>query len=342
MLFDDFANDFLVSNNNLLITSPAVKSKTAEELLIELEQKVDNEPSWLHDNHKLDFTAFETLSAVDVAPTLHTAIGFQDELVILEHQEPIAIKKNTEELLHEFNTVYNAVGLQLTPPTTPPSSPISVQDVTGAPIIYIVTDDINVQEQMIDDTISEASECSMELIDELVREHSSSLTNDTFVEIDDESISNGGTLSPFSDASDPSYSPRSDSEQSSIDSFMSPKSETSFDIAGYDEEWTPTVDKLASKRNSLKASSANTTKKEKRPYGRPPHEKKARKKEQNKNAATKYRQKKKEELVVVQTEEQKLSEINIKLRTKYDDVKREISYLKKLMTEVLIAKGVQI
>lgn len=352
-LFDDFTKDFLISNNDLLITSPAVKSKTAEELLLELDQKIEDEPSWLNASQKLDLAAFETISAVDITPTSQQPEYQQQPPITSQRQEPIYVQKNTEELLHEFDTVYNKVGLQLTPPITPPSSPssVSVQDVTGAPIIYIIADTTTVQEPIsvgehiiLDETISESSQESMEFIDELVRKHSFSLLDDMSIEVDDDYISSGGSLSPCSDTSDPCYSPRSESEQSSVDSFMSPKSEGSFDTAGFDEECTPAVDKLKAKRNHLKVSSvtSNGVKREKRPYGRPLHEKKARKKEQNKNAATRYRQKKKQELAVVLTEEQQLTQVHVRLQTQYDDVKREISYLKKLMKEILIAKGVQL
>jgi len=350
MLFDNFANDFLISNDVLLTTPPTIKSKTAEELLFELDQEIINEPSWFQDD-KLNFmSCIDPLPIVVEIPLQLTEMSHEAE----QEQKPVKIENNTVDLLNEFNTVYNAVGLQLTPPATPP---LNQEAVTGSPIMYIVSDNCiqeitttTTTDMIIDDALSESSESSMELIDELVRSHSFNLPDNFSLDgldddDDDDSVSCNGdddedrSISPCSNdtTSDPSYSPRS---ESSVDSLMSPRSESSFDTAGFEEEWTPTVDKIALKRKSSVV--AGVPKREKRPYGRPPHEKKQRKKEQNKNAATRYRQKKKEQLAVVLTEEQQLVNVNVKLQTKYDDVKREINYLKKLMREILVAKGVQI
>uniref|UniRef100_A0A336L1W8 CSON003033 protein n=1 Tax=Culicoides sonorensis TaxID=179676 RepID=A0A336L1W8_CULSO len=373
-LFDNFAteNDFLISNDNtsnLIVTDINTvsnndnntstnnhkqriihnrsKPKTAHELLLELDEEIQSEPSWYH-NPKLDFV-YEQLSPVPISAH--------------HGEEEIKIQKNTEELLSEFDTVCNAVGLQLTPPTTPPMSPcqkINPEDLLGAPIVYIVSspqstinDDCVIQElpqtMMIDEILSEESDNSMDLIDELVREHTTNLPDDLSSLIDDSCSVAGSQISDnvsiSSHSSDSSYSPsRNGDDSSSFASFMSPRSDDSYDIAGYDDEWTPTVDK----KKSLKKSTSNRNqqdkksaepKKAKRPYGRPLHEKKARKKEQNKEAATRYRQKKKELLKIVLSEEDELLQVNRKLQTKYDDVKREIKYLKQLMKEILIAKG---
>lgn len=374
-LFDNFAetneNDFLISNDTIIVANinattnnnstnkPTTiihnKNKTAHELLLELDQEIQNEPSWYH-NPKLDFI-YEQLSPVSAS---NTSIN-------LHHinKEESTIQKNTEQLLSEFDNVCSAVGLQLTPPTTPPMSPSvtttavssPVQDLssdylTGAPIVYIVTVDndiatqeITSQDMLIDEVLSEASDDSMELIDELVREHTTNLPEDLSSMIDDscsvaESQINDN-VSVSSRSSDSSFSPRSD-DASSFASFMSPRSNDSYDVAGYDDEWTPSVDKkrVLKKSSSRSQTKAAESKREKRGYGRPLQEKKARKKEQNKNAATRYRQKKKEQLKVVLTEEEELLQIYNKLQTKHDDVKREIRYLKQLMKEILIAKGV--
>lgn len=315
---------------------------------MELEQNIRDEPSWL-DVPKLDYEcAFEHHPVLNTVqePIRHGQVP--KELI----QEEIKLQKDTADLLNEFENVCNAVGLQLTPPTTPPSSPkpttLTVNDLTGVPIIYMVkSDSANTpgvsptHEMLIDDALSE-SDNSMELIDELVREHSFSILENYSLELDEDSISNSGSLSSNSESSDPSFSPRSESNTSSVDSFMSPISEHSFDTAGFDEEWTPAVDKIAMKRSNLKSSSSAIIPRQKRPYGRPIHEKKQRKKEQNKNAATRYRQKKKEELAEVLDIEEQLIGEHKKLKIKYNDVKREISYLKKLMKEVFVAKGFEL
>lgn len=353
-LFDNFAetteNDFLISNDAFIVaddinaannsnstnksTTIHNKNNTAQELLLELDREIQNEPSWYH-NPKLDFI-YEQLSPVSTTS-----------------------QSNTEELLSEFDTVCSAVGLQLTPPSTPSatttaaSSPVqelSPDYLTGAPIVYIVsvdsndiamTQEITSQNMLIDEVLSEASDDSMELIDELVREHTTNLPDDLSSMIDDSCSIAESQLSDnvsVSGSSDSSYSSRSDDASSSV-SFLSPRS---FDTAEFDEEWTPSVDKkrVLKRSSSRSQSKASEPKREKRGYGRPLHEKKARKKEQNKNAATRYRQKKKEQLKVVLTEEEILLQVHNKLQTKHDDVKREIRYLKQLMKEILIAKGV--
>lgn len=67
--------------------------------------------------------------------------------------------------------------------------------------------------------------------------------------------------------------------------------------------------------------------------------KKDRKKLQNKNAAIRYRMKKKEEALDIRSEEQILEEKNMELKTKVDDLQREIRYMKNLMEDVCRAKG---
>lgn len=150
--------------------------------------------------------------------------------------------------------------------------------------------------------LQDDEELSNDFIDELVRSRSSSLDS-----------------CDTSSASSTSSSPRSDA---------------SFDVSGFDDdEWTPA---------EQKKPSPPTEKRKKRPYGRPVEEKKVRKKEQNKNAATRYRQKKKHQLETILSEEDQLKAVHVQLKTKYDDTRREINYLKKLMKEILIAKGVSI
>ncbi|GFR90157.1 cyclic AMP-dependent transcription factor ATF-4-like [Elysia marginata] len=67
--------------------------------------------------------------------------------------------------------------------------------------------------------------------------------------------------------------------------------------------------------------------------------KKDRKKLQNKNAAIRYRQKKKDEAMGIKSEEQILEEHNTSLKTKVEDLEREIKYMKGLMHDIYKAKG---
>jgi len=71
-------------------------------------------------------------------------------------------------------------------------------------------------------------------------------------------------------------------------------------------------------------------------------DKKDRKKLQNKNAAIRYRMKKKEEAQDIKSDEQVLEEINLKLKTKVEDLQREIKYMKNLMEDVCKAKGIKL
>ena len=66
--------------------------------------------------------------------------------------------------------------------------------------------------------------------------------------------------------------------------------------------------------------------------------KKERKREQNKTAALRYRQKKKEEKMEYDQQQQELEEKNAQLKTTLKGLEAEVSYLKRLWTEVERAK----
>lgn len=70
-----------------------------------------------------------------------------------------------------------------------------------------------------------------------------------------------------------------------------------------------------------------------------PESRKERKKEQNKQAALRYRQKKKLEDDELMTKIHAEEERQKKLKAKYSNLKQELTYLKKIMREVLIANG---
>jgi len=67
-------------------------------------------------------------------------------------------------------------------------------------------------------------------------------------------------------------------------------------------------------------------------------EAKERKMSQNRTAAFRYRQKKKNELAEIEQEADELEATNGKLKTKVEDMHREIDYLKNLMMDVIKAK----
>lgn len=72
----------------------------------------------------------------------------------------------------------------------------------------------------------------------------------------------------------------------------------------------------------------------------PTSKRKERKKSQNRNAATKYRQKKRAESEAISVEEQELENKNKKLKEEVTSLETEINYLKGLMRDVLIARGI--
>ncbi|KAG7173430.1 cyclic AMP-dependent transcription factor ATF-4-like [Homarus americanus] len=81
-----------------------------------------------------------------------------------------------------------------------------------------------------------------------------------------------------------------------------------------------------------KSSSLRST-----PY---PENRRERKKEQNKQAALRYRQKKKQEEEEFMSKIEAEEERQKQLKAKYSNLKQELTYLKKIMREVFIAKGV--
>nr|WCZ69639.1 activating transcription factor-4 [Scylla paramamosain] len=109
------------------------------------------------------------------------------------------------------------------------------------------------------------------------------------------------------------------------------------DMKCLDEEWSPLEETHSYSRSQRKArSSRRATGARKTPYQ---EDRKERKKEQNKQAALRYRQKKKQEeddlIEKIQAEEERQQ----KLKSKYSGLKQELSYLKKIMREVFMARG---
>nr|AOP12929.1 activating transcription factor 4 [Procambarus clarkii] len=102
-------------------------------------------------------------------------------------------------------------------------------------------------------------------------------------------------------------------------------------------EWIQTDEHSCSSSPRKSKVSRKTSSLRSIPY---PENRRERKKEQNKQAALKYRQKKKQEddelmsQIKAEEDRQKL------LKAKYSNLKQELTYLKKIMREVFIAKGV--
>jgi len=134
-------------------------------------------------------------------------------------------------------------------------------------------------------------------------------------------------------------SPGPSMSEMSVGSPVSSSHDTSFDVDSQDSSFNIGQDELHSYSRS-----SNKSKSSRRSYGSRstpyPETRRERKKEQNKQAALRYRQKKKQEeddvLSLLKNEEDRQKE----LKEKYSNIKQEMTYLKKIMREVFIAKGV--
>lgn len=228
----------------------------------------------------------------------------------------------------EYDQLYDDTesirSLESTDDKWPICQPLSPSENTyGAPFFYINTgldlgtvEDINQpkQESFISlETSLYPSEAAvpcvdvareLQVVDELVRLHAQSLPNEW---VDDES-----SLASSSTAS------------------SSPRSETSF-TSSYSS--TSDLQRTSTKKTSSKSE-------QKLSRARSYEDKKYRKKEQNKNAANRYRQKKKAAIGFILEEEKDLEKKNSDLNEKLTDVKREKTYLKRLMRDLYRAKGV--
>lgn len=260
----------------------------------------------------------------------------------------------TEQLLEEFDSIYDAVELDhLTPPQTPPEQKIflssgaeeSQQFVQNIPIeqqqfvfdyqqpqqqeqyIYLQNDSTPIEQEIA--YVYENSNHSMVSSDGGYNSHEVIIDPEPIIsspadlqlemEVVDEIIqAHSRSQSDYDD----------DNSTVFTSSSWSPRSD--YSASNYSQD-----DEPSAKSSSLRG----VTKKRTRPYGRNPDEKKFRKKEQNKNAATRYRQKKKEEVGVILSEERILMDKNKKLVTSYNDTKREVKYLKSLLRELFQARG---
>lgn len=125
--------------------------------------------------------------------------------------------------------------------------------------------------------------------------------------------------------------------QSSSDSLFHPD-ETSSTGDCLEEEWSPLEETHSYSKSTRKAKSTRRTPSSRRtPY---PEDRKERKKEQNKQAALRYRQKKKQEEDDLAGKIKAEEERQEKLKSSFTNLKQELSYLKKIMREVFVAKGV--
>lgn len=205
----------------------------------------------------------------------------------------------TEELLREFETVYDAVELtHLTPPQSPPGPATQLllsyaQQAQCAPLVPALS--IPPQPHAgwpiaaaPIQPLAVEYDSDLQAVEELVRNRAAQLPSP---------LPFGGSTSASPRSSPPS-SPRSSSTDEESSGPCRPK-----------------------------------------PYSRPSDDRRSRKKEQNKNAATRYRQKKKAEIEVLLNEENTLRQRHTDLAEKCSDLQREIRYIKGLMRDLFKAKG---
>lgn len=260
-------------------------------------------------------------------------------------------QSKTEQLLMEFDSIYDAVELDhLTPPQTPPEQKYFLSGTEDSQQ-FVQNIPSNEQEQQFIFDYQPSQEQYVYLQNDV-----SSPSQDISIiyENSNHSISScedyGSTeiiIDPEPIISSPADLQR---ELEVVDEIIQAHSRSQSD---YDDDncttftnssWSPRSDyssNFSQDDEPVKKPSAlrGVTKKRTRPYGRNPDEKKSRKKEQNKNAATRYRQKKKEEVHVILSEEQVLADKNKKLMTAFKDTHREVKYLKSLLRELFQARG---
>lgn len=126
-----------------------------------------------------------------------------------------------------------------------------------------------------------------------------------------------------------------DSSMCGSSSCFSPRSEIS-SSATDDSDWT------MKSRPAIAAALKNKQAKQKRKpriNRRSPEDRQSRKKEQNKSAANRYRLKKKAEIEILLDEERDLIKRNDVLQSQYEEVGREVKYIKSLLRELFKAKG---
>lgn len=266
------------------------------------------------------------------------------------------VKVNTAQLLNEFNQVYDAVELtHLTPPETPPHSP------TQTPLpAYLNYDSKNqfYQQQPITSYQLQPNQQFQQCKEEkpMIVNYAPVMPAQQFPSILEQAINLVQQTSPqieytenFDDAMAEvealvrsraedfadSSSIDDDSSMSGSSTCFSPRSEASSSITD-DSDWT--MKSSSTIATALKNKQA-TQKRKPRINRRSPEDRQSRKKEQNKSAANRYRLKKKAEIEILLDEERDLIKRNETLQSQYEEVGREVRYIKSLLRELFKAKG---
>lgn len=360
-----FCNDDLFNNalfDVIIEDKPIIKSELMQDspMLIELPplEKVAKD-QWL--GQKLKMPQLASSYVQSAVPIIDPEIG--------PFQPQPAKVQNTEELLMEFDCVYENVELtHLTPPQTPPQEVSFVGgqvEQQAQPLFLTVPSQPDQQQQqqvptVIDEYYGFGAPMNGLLVNSIqtIVQQAQQVPGEFqlansfgFQPVDEENIARNLELveeivrSRSKDLPDCNEDDDSCSySEAGSSSPQSDSSSSSYCGSAYsrdqDDEWSPTSSSSSGgNRRVGKTSGGGVSKKRTRPYGRGVEDKKSRKKEQNKNAATRYRQKKKAEIEEILIEENQLRDINEELKSKSADIGREIRYLKSLMREVYKAKG---
>lgn len=369
----DFCNDGLFNNalfDIVVETKPVLKSdllKDDSPILLALPpvEKVEKD-QWLGEKLKVPQLSVASGGYAPPLASVAALVGIAPEIGPFSHQRQPEKVQNTEELLMEFDYVYENVELtHLTPPQTPPQEaqcgsteqptyltlPLASAPVVEGGFYGGYTGSVNgtillnsipavVQHHPASSEPLQQVPGEYQLADSFGFQPVDEVENIARnLELVEEIVrSRSKDLPDCIDEDSCSFS-----EDGSVSSSSSPMSDTGSSYCGsaysrdQDDEWSPAS---STKKNSIsKTSGGGVAKKRTRPYGRGVEDKKSRKKEQNKNAATRYRQKKKAEIEEILIVENKLKEKNEELKSKSADIGREIRYLKSLMREICKAKG---
>lgn len=371
----DFCNDGLFNNalfdivveTKPVITSDLLKDNTMV-IALPPPAKVEKD-QWLGEKLKIPQLSGVAPGGYVSTPTAPSAlVGIVPDLGPFPNQRQPVKVQNTEELLMEFDYVYENVELtHLTPPQTPPqeeqyhgageqptyltlpsqNNPAPVA-VAGGGQFYGYGGGVVLNQ--IPTVVEQLPQATAEPLQQVPGEYqlADSFGFQPVAEVEDiarnlelvEEIirSRSKDLPDCNDDEDSCSS----SEDGSVSSSSCPMSDASSSYCGsaysrdQDDEWSPSGNY---KKSSHGKVGGGVSKKRTRPYGRGIEDKKSRKKEQNKNAATRYRQKKKAEIEEILIVERQLKDKNDELKSKSADIGREIRYLKSLMREVCKAKG---
>lgn len=365
----DFCNDGLFNNalfDIVVETKPVIKSDLLKDttMVVALPpvEKVEKD-QWLGEKLKIPQLSAVAGGYVSAPAAPSALVGIAPELGPFPNQRPPVKVQNTEELLMEFDYVYENVELtHLTPPQTPPQEDqyhgageqptyLSLPQQNPAPVggsgdFYGYDGSLNggIVLNQIPTVVEQLPTAVVEPLQQVPGEYELADSFGFQPVGEEENIENNMALveeiirSRSKDLPDCNDDDSCSSSEDGSVSSSCPMSDASSSYCGsaysrdQDDEWSPSS-------NYKKVAGGGVSKKRTRPYGRGIEDKKSRKKEQNKNAATRYRQKKKAEIEEILIVERQLKEKNDELKSKSADIGREIRYLKSLMREVCKAKG---